>query len=181
MTRITRRRFLSAAGLTMAGSFLAPRLCLPEKQEAKKLFMYNIHTGEYLKLVYAEGGKIVSDALAEVNTFFRDRLTNEQIAMDPALLNLIHTIHQETKPYQPMTLVSGYRCPSTNAYLRTKSKGVAKKSYHTQGMAADIFMSGVDLSKLKKLACSKGAGGVGYYPKSGFIHVDVRPGQKKRW
>lgn len=181
-TSLSRREFLNAAALIPAGLVIAPKFpfCKP-LSAAKKLFMHNIHTGEYVNLTYMEKGAYIPDALAELNNFFRDRMTNEQRKMDPKLLDLIHSIYEETESGKPLEIVSGYRCPSTNAKLRKKSKGVAKNSYHMKGMAADLFIPGVDLAKLRKLACSKGAGGVGYYPRSGFVHVDVRSGPKKRW
>jgi len=57
--------------------------------------------------------------------------------------------------------------------------GVAKKSLHMQGRAADIRLPGVELKHLRLAALDLKDGGVGYYPKSNFIHVDT--GRPRFW
>ena len=139
MPQLTRRQFLEGMGVSLAGSLMLPSMAFPKGHQEKKLFMHNIHTGEFLKVVFCEKGIYCPQSLEEVNTFFRDRRTNEVKAINPRLLDLIHSIYQATGSTKPIELLSGYRCPKTNAYLRGKSKGVAKNSYHMRGMAADFL------------------------------------------
>ncbi len=70
---------------------------------------------------------------------------------------------------------SGYRTPQHNATL----EGAARNSLHMRGMAADIRIPGVSVERLGKLVRAIGAGGVGFYPSKGFIHVDV--GRVRTW
>ncbi|MFA7667652.1 MAG: DUF882 domain-containing protein, partial [Burkholderiaceae bacterium] len=60
-----------------------------------------------------------------------------------------------------------------------RSSGVARNSFHMSGRAIDIRLPGVSLARVREAALSMQAGGVGYYPKSGFIHLDTGP--VRRW
>ena len=95
--------------------------------------------------------------------------------MDPKLVNLLHLLHDKVDGKKPFDVISGYRSPITNANLQKTSSGVAKKSFHMRGKAIDVALPGRDLSKLRSAALAMNAGGVGYYPASGFIHVDTGP------
>ncbi|MGE3624393.1 MAG: YcbK family protein, partial [Bdellovibrionales bacterium] len=79
----------------------------------------------------------------------------------------------------PVEVVSCYRSPKTNMILASATDGVAKRSYHTRGMAIDIRMHGSSLPKIHKAAFAMRRGGVGYYPDSQFVHIDVGP--VRRW
>lgn len=92
-----------------------------------------------------------------------DKLLFDQLCQIQLLLGTQAEVH----------IVSGYRSPATNKQLRSKSKGVAKKSYHMSGQAIDFRLDGVSLKKIREAAISLQAGGVGYYPKSQFIHIDT--------
>jgi uncharacterized protein YcbK (DUF882 family) len=145
----------------------------------RSLAMYNPHTNESLNLVYCENDQYVPGALHEINFFFRDFRANLVKAIDPRLLDLLHTIHQESDDSKPFNLVSGYRSPQTNAMLAAQREGVARHSMHIQGKAADINLPGRHLSLLQRIALALRFGGVGYYPQSGFVHVDT--GRIRRW
>jgi uncharacterized protein YcbK (DUF882 family) len=145
----------------------------------RSLAMYNPHTGENLNLVYCENGEYVPGALREINFFFRDFRANLVKAIDPRLLDLLHTIHRESDDSKPFNLVSGYRSPQTNAMLAAQREGVARHSMHIEGKAADINLPGRQLSLLQRIALALHFGGVGYYPQSGFVHVDT--GRIRRW
>jgi len=145
----------------------------------RSLAMYNPHTGENLNLVYCENDQYVPGALHEINFFFRDFRANIVKEIDPRLLDLLHTIHQESDDSKPFNLVSGYRSPQTNAMLAAQREGVARHSMHIEGKAADINLPGRQLSILQRLALALRYGGVGYYPQSGFVHVDT--GRIRRW
>jgi uncharacterized protein YcbK (DUF882 family) len=145
----------------------------------RSLAMYNPHTNESLNLVYCENDQYVPGALHEINFFFRDFRANLVKEIDPRLLDLLHTIHQESDDSKPFNLVSGYRSPQTNAMLAMQREGVARHSMHIEGKAADINLPGRHLSLLERIALALRFGGVGYYPQSGFVHVDT--GRIRRW
>lgn len=145
----------------------------------RSLAMYNPHTNESLNLVYCENDQYVPGALHEINFFFRDFRANLVKEIDPRLLDLLHTIHQASDDSKPFNLVSGYRSPQTNAMLAAQREGVARHSMHIEGKAADINLPGRQLSILQRLALALRYGGVGYYPQSGFVHVDT--GRIRRW
>jgi len=148
-------------------------------ESARALAIYNVHTGENLKTVYWENGDYVPGALHEVNYFFRDFRANEVKPIDPGLLDLLHYIHTELDTGRPFNLVSGSRSPATNAWLASQSEGVARHSMHVEGKASDINLPGRELSFLERAALALRLGGVGYYPRSGFVHVDT--GRVRRW
>lgn len=147
--------------------------------ETRSLAMYNPHTGENINLVYCENGYYVPGALEEINYFFRDFRANLIKPIDPRLLDLLHAIHQSSDATKPFNLVSGYRSPQTNAMLAAYYEGVARHSMHIEGKAADINLPGRQLSMLQRIALAMRFGGVGYYPQSGFVHVDT--GRIRHW
>lgn len=190
--KISRRQFLVGSGVTVAASVALPAkvsmIGLPplapailKKLPEKKLFMYNINTGEWLREIFWADGDYNHEAIPQINKFFRDWRSGTKANIDKNLLTLLHSIKTSTETTKPIELVSGFRSDKTNGALRTKSKQVAQNSFHKKGQAADIRIPGVSLHNLRNAAYSLDAGGVGYYPKSGFIHVDVRSGSKKRW
>jgi len=150
-----------------------------QKGDTRSLAMFNTHTGESVNLVYCENGDYVPGALDEINYFFRDFRANLIKPIDPRLLDLLHTIHQSSDATKPFNLVSGYRSPQTNAMLAAQFEGVARHSMHIQGKAADINLPGRQLSILERIALAMRFGGVGYYPQSGFVHLDT--GRIRHW
>jgi uncharacterized protein YcbK (DUF882 family) len=146
---------------------------------ARELAFYNVHTGESLKTVYYEDGHYVPGALHEVNYFFRDFRANEIKPIDTELLDVLYDIRGELGTNRPFNLVSGYRSAATNAWLASLNEGVARHSMHVEGKASDIHVPGVQLADLQRAALMLGAGGVGYYPRAGFVHVDT--GRVRRW
>ncbi|HBR96298.1 MAG TPA: hypothetical protein DD979_02835 [Gammaproteobacteria bacterium] len=145
----------------------------------RRLAIKNMHTGEYLDEVYWHGGDYLPEAAGAFNHLMRDHRRDETCTMDPALLDLLNAVHRHVDAPFGIELYSGYRSPETNRELRKHNKGVAKKSYHMRGMAADIRIPGVSLEATRKAAIALGRGGVGYYAKSGFIHVDT--GWVRHW
>ncbi len=180
---LTRRQILKAG---MLGSFvcLSPvqawaQLSLTGVQE-RSLSLLNTHTGERLKeVVFWEKGNYIHDALENLNHVLRDHRTNEIHPIDPMTLDLMAAISRKIDAKQPFEIISGYRSPQTNRALRNNSSGVAKNSYHMQGKAVDLRLPGVPLKTLRKAALNLRMGGVGYYPKSDFVHVDS--GRVRSW
>jgi uncharacterized protein YcbK (DUF882 family) len=132
-----------------------------------------------LKTVYWADGQYVSDSLADVNRLMRDHRSGEIYEIDRRLLDLLCELHLRMDSSVHFELISGFRSPATNAALRSKSQGVAENSLHTRGMAADIRLPKAKLASLRNTALAMKAGGVGYYPASQFIHVDV--GRIRTW
>lgn len=174
---IGRRRVLGGALTIAASSFLGAGRLLAGQPEQRIAFR-NAHTNETFDARFFGPDGWDAQGLAELNHGLRDWRTNEVAQMDRQLLLLLASIRDTLgiAPGQKFDLISGYRSPNTNAALRAKGgahTGVATKSQHMLGKATDIRMPGVALDRLKLAAVSKQAGGVGYYPKDGFVHVDT--------
>lgn len=143
--------------------------------EVRRAFVHNLHTGDTLNAVYYEHGAYVPDALHAAMKVLRDWRSGEEHYMDPRLFDLMHQLRQKVEVRGAFQIVSGYRSAKTNAWMRRHSQEVAEHSQHILGKAVDIGLEGVDLNRLHRAALSLRAGGVGFYPNSGFVHVDVGP------
>lgn len=174
----SRRRFLGLSALTVVGALL-PRTALAAASPARALSLLNTHTGERLRAVYWEEGRYVQDAVADLNRILRDHRSGDVFAMDLRLLDLLNTIGGRLGTAAPFHVISGYRSPRTNAALRRAGRGVATRSLHTVGKAADIRVPGVGVYDVQKVAVALEAGGVGCYPGPNFVHVDV--GRVRYW
>jgi uncharacterized protein YcbK (DUF882 family) len=171
----TRRSFIRAGTGLAASLLLLPLPSLASSQQERKLSFYNTHTGENASAVYWAEGNYLTTGKQEIDMILRDHRTDEIYPIDTDLLDLLYLLKAEVQGKRAFEIISGYRSPATNDALRKKSSGVAKRSYHMQGKAIDIRLPGCDLKNLHKTALAMRAGGVGYYPDSNFIHVDVGP------
>jgi uncharacterized protein YcbK (DUF882 family) len=181
MTRYTRRDFLRIGSGFLAAS-LAPTCAwsaLLSEHSRRSLAFYNTHTGERLKVCFYKNGLYCSDAMQQVNTILRDHRTGDVHAMDTRLIDLLYRVSQRLKPGAPFHIISGYRSPKTNNQLRKNSDGVAKFSFHMLGRAIDIRLPGCDTRKLRQACLDLKLGGVGYYARSDFVHVDT--GAVRTW
>ena len=145
----------------------------------RSLSFRHLHTGEHLTVPYWEDRRYSPEALAEVDNLLRDFRTGEKTNMDVGLLEILHRLRSALESDQPFEIISAYRSPKTNARLAAKSRGVAKHSYHTQGMAIDIRLPGRRLRDMRRAALGLRLGGVGYYGRSNFIHLDT--GRVRFW
>ncbi|MCW8126763.1 DUF882 domain-containing protein [Microbulbifer halophilus] len=177
MKNPSRRRFLAVTCATAAAVSAGPTLA--RAGTSRTLKMRNLHTGERLNAAFWSNGDYSSSGLKRFNRLLRDHRANETTRMDPELFDLIHKLKEKLNFNGEIEIISGYRSAKTNAMLRSRSGGVAKRSYHTRGMAIDLRMPGVPLSKVRRAALDLKVGGVGYYPKSNFVHVDTGP--VRRW
>ena len=141
--------------------------------EVRRASLKNLHTGDAFNEVYFENGRYLPDALADAQRVLRDWRNGEEHFMDPRLFDALHAIQGRLETRAPYQIISGYRSPKTNAMLHARSSGVASNSQHTYGKAVDVRVEGVDLRNLHKAALDVSAGGVGFYPVSNFVHVDV--------
>ncbi len=178
MPALVRVRLL--AGLMLAvGALVAAAPAA--NAETRTLKLYFIHTKERAEITYKRNGRYIQSGLKQVNRFLRDWRQNEPTNMDPKVLDLLWEVYRTTGARDYIHVVSAYRSPKTNAMLRSRSSGVAKKSQHMLGKAIDFYIPGVKLASLRNAALKYEAGGVGYYPRSGspFIHIDV--GGVRHW
>jgi uncharacterized protein YcbK (DUF882 family) len=157
----------------------APLDTAPSPTEQYHLHMYHLHTGESLEVTYRVGNQYVPSALAMLNHFLRDHRTGEAASYDPHEFDVLHALMEKLhRPNGVIDIVCGYRSPWSNNYLREHSKGVAEHSQHMLSKAIDIRVPGVSTRTLDRAALSLEQGGVGYYPHSQFVHVDVGPVRK---
>ncbi|MEO6421790.1 MAG: YcbK family protein [Candidatus Nitrotoga sp.] len=177
-----RRQFLKL-GIIVAAVGLSPfpahAVLRGTANRERSLAFYNTHTGESIKTVYWAEGGYIPEALADINHVLRDHRNNEIKNMSPVLLDLLYDINSVIEARHPFHIISGYRSPATNAMLAARSGGVAKHSMHLDGKATDIRVPGRDLIKVRRAAFMLRGGGVGYYPGSDFVHVDV--GRVRQW
>jgi uncharacterized protein YcbK (DUF882 family) len=179
---ISRRVFLTAGLAATVACFLpykalaaASKVFLSERA----LSFYNTHTGESIKTVYWTEGAYVSQALSDINYMLRDYRTGGVKEIDTDLLDLLFALHQKLGSTAPFNIISGYRSPETNSLLNIMRNGVVKNSLHIHGKAIDIRLPGHELKVLQRAAVDLQRGGVGYYPSSDFVHVDV--GKIRYW
>lgn len=169
----------------MAGGTLAAAVARPVAAAAwrpviaRSIALHNLHTGEHVNSVYWENGKYVPETLQRINWVLRDFRTDEVCKISPDLLELLARLHDKLRSREPFQVISGYRSPATNAMLAEMTDGVAQNSLHMQGMAIDIRVPDRSLVKVHRAAVSLAAGGVGFYPRSDFVHVDI--GRVRRW
>lgn len=176
---LSRRGFLTSvagAAMTMAAPGAIASI-VPARD--RELSFYNTHTGEKLTATFWSDGNYLDDGVEEISWLLRDHRAGLSSAMDPNLLDLLYQLQKKVDHQGEFHVISGYRSPATNDMLNKHSSGVAKRSYHMLGQAIDIRLPGFDSKKLRKAAISLRAGGVGYYAKSDFVHVDV--GRVRYW
>ena len=177
-----RRHFMRRTARLAALGALPPlgagaRAAVPD---ARGLALAHTHTRERIDLVYAIEDRYVPEALGSLNRFLRDHYTGDVGLMDPRVFDLLHRVQHVLGSGRFFEVISGYRCPATNSLLReTRGGGVARHSLHMEGRAIDVRLPGVPLADLRDAALSLGAGGVGYYPREQFVHLDT--GRVRGW
>jgi uncharacterized protein YcbK (DUF882 family) len=178
-TNLGRRGLLLGVGAAMA-AVAAPAIVRAQALPGvRRAVLHNLHTGDTFNDVFFANGRYVPDALAEAMRVLRDWRNGEEHPMDPRLFDALHAINDRLDNNRPFQVISGYRSPSTNAMLHARSAGVAETSQHMVGKAIDVRIEGVGLRNLHNAALDVSAGGVGYYPVSNFVHVDVA--RVRRW
>ena len=178
----SRRHFLKTAG-TIA-TFLASPAALAKTQKltgSRTIALHNLHTEEKIKIDYWIDGKYQPEALARIDLVLRDHRANEICSMDPKLIDILHSIQQRTigSSAKHVEVVSAYRSPTTNSDMRRYKRGVAKNSFHTVGQAVDIRVPGFSTRDVYRAALDLKEGGIGYYGRAGFVHLDT--GKYRTW
>ena len=141
----------------------------------RSLSLVNNRTAEKLTTAYWVEGEYIPEAMEAFNYILRDWREDVMIDIDPRVIDIMAATHNVLGTSEPFEIVSGYRSPKTNAMLRSRSRGVARNSYHTRGMAVDISLKSRTPREIAGAAISLSAGGVGRYTRSNFAHVDSGP------
>jgi uncharacterized protein YcbK (DUF882 family) len=147
----------------------------PAQQGERSLHFYNVHTGESLTTVYWMKGTYVPAALRDIDYVLRDHHSDPVKPIDPPLLDLLYTLDRLVGLRDALHILSAYRSPATNAMLRLSHAGVAEHSMHVEGKAVDVRFFRRDLLLAQRLATDLQWGGVGYYPRASFVHLDTGP------
>jgi uncharacterized protein YcbK (DUF882 family) len=156
-----------------------PSLSMASVAETRALSFRHLHTNEKLSIKYFSENNYQPDSLSKINHFLRDFRSSEVYPIDPQLLDFLYSIKQLTGSKGHFEIISGFRSSSTNEMLRGKSTGVAKRSFHMKGQAVDVRLTDIKTDALRQAAIALKAGGVGFYKKSNFVHLDT--GRFRNW
>lgn len=176
------RRSLLGAALAVPALWVAGagrRTWADELPATRELSLINTHTGESLLTRYFEAGQYIPQALTKLQHLLRDHRSGDAHAIDPQLFDVLYHAAARNDREPRFEVISGYRSPNSNAQLRSRSHGVAEHSLHMEGKAIDVRLAGVTCAKLRDVALSMGCGGVGYYARSNFVHLDT--GRVRAW
>ncbi len=180
--KVNRRIFLKSlciTGISIQFPGLSFANLRQENPKAKVLHFFHPETKESLTTTYWKNGHYVNSSLSDINNIMRDHHAGEARQIDTNLLDLLHCIRVDLSTNEPFHILSGYRCPETNAFLRKQGWAVSDRSLHEKGKAVDIRLPETAISLLRRTAYRLKMGGVGYYPKLNFVHVDV--GSVRYW
>lgn len=182
MFRLTCRRGFLKSSLYFASSLFCARPALARvfdgrpKAPEGKLSLHNLHSDERVTVTFRnELGVYDSEALKALNWALRCPISNETTEMDLRVIEYLHRLDLALGGGREIQVISGYRSPSYNRQLRSASHGVARHSFHMKGKAIDFAVAGIGLDTLRQTARAHAPGGVGYYPKGGFVHIDSGP------
>jgi uncharacterized protein YcbK (DUF882 family) len=179
---ISRRRLLKLGTLAALTGILPQGIFAASaglSHAERSLAFYNTHTAERLETLYWVQGSYLPESLGEISYILRDHRTDEIQDIDARLLDLLFALRKGLETQEPFHIISGYRSAQTNARLHAQSSGVAENSLHLLGQAIDVRIPGRALPVLRNVAMTLKGGGVGYYPKSDFVHIDV--GRVRYW
>jgi uncharacterized protein YcbK (DUF882 family) len=178
---VSRRAALRLVGGSVA-SLLAPPSLAAVRDHAvgqRSLSLYNRHTGERKAVTYWGDGNYKPRALEEIDVLLRDLRTDETIRTDVGLLDYLYLLHEKLETTEPFHVICGYRSPATNSALARRTSSVAWNSLHVEGRAIDIRLPGRRLRDVRRAALDLRIGGVGYYPRDNFLHIDT--GAVRSW
>lgn len=173
-------RQVIALTLGILGASITVAQAPPMALEVRRIELFNTHTRETVSAVYKRGADYLPDALAKLNHALIDHRSGEVHDMDPHLFDQLVDLAIAAGVEPRYEIISGYRSPESNSKLAAvPGSGVSKKSLHMQGRAMDVRLKGVTVEQLRDLALAAKRGGVGYYPRSRFVHIDT--GSFRTW
>ena len=170
---LSRRQVIRMGALFIA-THLSPSLGWSHHTN-RSLNLHNALTGETIQVAYWEKGEFVPDALEALNHFLRDPHNGQVTDIDPKLFHFIYGITSELDAKGTIKIISGYRSQSTNERLRRRNAAAAKRSFHVRGQAVDIRIPDHSTKSVRRVALDLKQGGVGYYPRSRYVHIDTGP------
>jgi uncharacterized protein YcbK (DUF882 family) len=148
--------------------------------EERYLELFNTHTRETGKMVYKRGADLDPVALEAFEKVLRDHRNGQSHDMDVRLYDQLFDLARAAKVEPRYEIISGYRSQESNDKMSARpGSGVAKKSLHMQGRAIDVRLKNCPTAKLRDLALAAKQGGVGYYERSNFVHIDT--GNFRTW
>jgi uncharacterized protein YcbK (DUF882 family) len=165
------------AGASAAG--ILKSVAAEENADSRRIVLKNLHSPESLDIVYRRGNDYVPEAIAAIQVLLRDYRTGAQHPIDPPLMDYLYEAAHLAGVEPVFSVISGYRSPQTNEMLLERSGGVASHSLHMEGRAIDVRLHGVDCASLADKALAMQRGGVGYYNRSDFVHLDT--GRFRTW
>jgi uncharacterized protein YcbK (DUF882 family) len=178
---LSRRSFLVRSTVAAAGALL-----LPSKESVanilsteRTLRFHNVNTDEELTLRCCPEHEYDRETRLRFSSLMRDHHADEVREMDPALIDIFFALSAMTGSTGTFKILSGYRSPETNSWLRSYHRGVAEHSMHIEGKAVDIRMEDVSIRQIRAAGLAMAMGGVGYYPRSNFVHLDT--GMIRTW
>ena len=163
----------------LAAIFAAPMAVAADGPSERRLELTNLHGGEKLTVTFHDERDMAPDAAAALRHLLRDYRVNEEHAMDFGLFMQLTDLARECGVPARYEVISGYRSPGTNAKLRAAGHAVAERSQHMEGHAMDVRLKECPLARLRELALAAQRGGVGFYPRSNFVHIDT--GRVRSW
>jgi uncharacterized protein YcbK (DUF882 family) len=170
-----RRDFLRLAVGVVSGLVAWPRTSSAYATRTRSLSLYAVNTGERLRVDYCVDGRYESQGLRALDHLLRDFRTDEVYPIDPRVLDVLCDARDALGTDDTYHVVCGYRSAVTNEMKLREGRGVARHSFHLSGKAIDVFLPTRQLGELRRAGLTLGAGGVGYYPRAGFVHLDVGP------
>lgn len=172
---LARRTVLRLGALSVGAALVGRPAAARSVSATRCLDLYAINTGERLRAEYVARGRYLPDALAAVSHLMRDHRSGDVHPIDPALLDVVHRLATRLETTQPIHVVCGYRSPETNRRKLAAGERVARNSFHLHGRAVDLAVPGRSSAVVRRAALSLRVGGVGHYPRAGFVHVDTGP------
>ena len=179
-------RFARSLGVALLGGVALVALSnstqnVQANGDTRSLTLYHTHRGDTTTVTFKRNGRYDAEGLKQISYFLRDWRNNKQTRMEPRLFDIVWEVHRQVGRGGMINIVSSYRSPETNAFLRARSSGVAKFSQHMLGRAMDFYITGVPVSAVREAGIRLQRGGVGFYPTSGrpFVHLDA--GNIRAW
>ena len=186
---LIKRRRLLQWGLVLAGTRGALAAADPAQPAADAappsagamppMTLRNLHTGETLSVSRDDDGSFGANPMQRIATLLRDFRSGEVHPIDPALLDILRDAAAALGADPVFDVISGFRSPQTNEMLRSRSGGVAVRSLHMEGRAIDVRLGDVRSADLAGRALELARGGVGFYARGDFVHLDT--GAVRSW
>lgn len=171
-----RRGFLKLALGGLGAFALAPQIVQGALRRERYVSFYNPNTGETIRQVYwTPRDGYIYDSLRGINWGLRDHHNDQVKNFDVNVLDQLYALQLQLDTASPIHVISAYRSPVTNSVLSESTRGVARNSYHLKGMALDVRLPSGRIADVYRAARALGAGGVGYYPRANFVHIDSGP------